>query len=149
MNVQMQKPQMNLRKALFLTTVLVLLRGNTKLMIRLKNMPDLKTTERLVYPKFDLPFAIWPLRLHICIASSHWAICVHPGSILKRQVLWEEEIWESFSSHIEHKNHLGWGKKLHMWEVISKAAVSEEGITNWYLYRITHLEQIIKKQALI
>lgn len=35
-----------------------------------------------------------------------------------------------------------------MWEVTSKAAVSEEGITNWYLYRITHLEQIIKKQAL-
>lgn len=69
---------------------------------------------------------------------------MQPGSTLKRQVLRKEEIWKSFNPHLEHKNHLGWGKKLHMWEVTLKAAVPEEGITNWYLYRITHLKQIIR-----
>lgn len=29
---------------------------------------------------------------HICIASSHWAICAHLGSTLKHQMLWKEEI---------------------------------------------------------
>lgn len=79
----------------------------------------------------------------ICIASSHWAICVHPGSIPKHQVLWRKEIWKRFNSHLEHKNHLGWGEKLCMQEVTFKVAVSEEGITNWYLCRIMHSEQII------
>lgn len=73
---------------------------------------------------------------------------MHLGSTLKHQMLWKEEIWESFNPQIEHKNHLGWGKKLHMWEVTLKATVPEEGISNWHLYRITHLEQITEKQAL-
>lgn len=44
MNAHMWKPQPKLRKAIFLTVVPALLRGKTKLMIALKNMPDLKTT---------------------------------------------------------------------------------------------------------
>lgn len=52
-----------------------------------------------------------------------------------------------FQSSYRAQKSPGVGEELHMWEVTLKVAVFEERITNWYLYRITHVEQITKKKA--